>query len=180
MTATLATKENTTSPATPAVLRQWLLPMPRSTCWRAQTRGAWKAISRSNPSTLHSSQEPGVPSQVPWAWPLPRSDYFPSVVKSTSRNARTSRASPAGTKLPEMTDAGVSPLEQGTASPLVAVALVGFMGAGKTTVGRALAQRTGWRFEDLDELIEKSQGQTIAEIFEASGEARFRDLERLL
>jgi shikimate kinase len=82
--------------------------------------------------------------------------------------------------LPEMADAGVSPLDRGTASPLVAVALVGFMGAGKTTVGRALAQRTGWHFEDLDELIEKNQGQTIAEIFEERGEARFRDLERLL
>ena len=65
----------------------------------------------------------------------------------------------------------------GTASSLVPIALVGFMGAGKTTVGRELARRMGWPFEDLDELIERSQGQTIKEIFERHGETRFRELE---
>ena len=58
-----------------------------------------------------------------------------------------------------------------------AVFLVGFMGAGKTTVGRALAKQLGWRFIDLDEQIEKVAGRSIANIFKASGEAEFRRLE---
>jgi shikimate kinase len=63
---------------------------------------------------------------------------------------------------------------------LQAVSLVGFMGAGKTTVGRALAARLGWRFADLDDLIQAREGRSIAEIFEQQGEAAFRDLERLV
>jgi shikimate kinase len=51
------------------------------------------------------------------------------------------------------------------------------MGAGKTTVGRALAQRLGWTFEDLDDRIELLQGRSIAEIFRESGEAEFRRAE---
>lgn len=64
-------------------------------------------------------------------------------------------------------------------SSLLAVALVGFMGAGKTTVGRALAERMGWRFHDLDELIQAREGRSVAEIFKNQGEAGFRKLERL-
>lgn len=60
---------------------------------------------------------------------------------------------------------------------MTAVALVGFMGAGKTTVGRALAARLGWPFKDLDELIQEREGQSIEHIFRACGEARFRDTE---
>ena len=57
------------------------------------------------------------------------------------------------------------------------VALVGFMGAGKTTVGEALAARTGWRFADLDRQIEAREGRTRTEIFAEDGEQRFRELE---
>jgi len=58
-----------------------------------------------------------------------------------------------------------------------AVFLIGFMGAGKTTVGHALAQRLGWRFLDLDDRIEQRQGRSIAEIFHDGGEAAFRRAE---
>jgi len=51
------------------------------------------------------------------------------------------------------------------------------MGAGKSSVGRALAARLGWTFEDLDERIERREGRTIAEIFRESGEAEFRRVE---
>jgi len=61
---------------------------------------------------------------------------------------------------------------------LLAVSLVGFMGAGKTTVGRALASRLGWRFEDLDDLIQAREGRSIEEIFQQHGEPGFRNLER--
>lgn len=53
------------------------------------------------------------------------------------------------------------------------------MGAGKTTVGRALARKLHSRFFDLDDEIVKSAGRTIARIFAESGEADFRRLERL-
>lgn len=55
--------------------------------------------------------------------------------------------------------------------------LVGFMGSGKTTVGRLLAERLGWSFVDLDEEIEAAAGITIASIFEERGEAEFRRIE---
>ncbi|HYL92565.1 MAG TPA: shikimate kinase [Alphaproteobacteria bacterium] len=60
------------------------------------------------------------------------------------------------------------------------VALIGFMGAGKTTVGRALAQRLGWTFCDLDELIEAREQKTVAEIFARAGEDGFRKMESAL
>jgi shikimate kinase len=56
--------------------------------------------------------------------------------------------------------------------------LVGFMASGKTTVARALALRLGWRFEDVDELIEARERSTIAEIFTTQGEPYFRAVER--
>src|ERR1700677_1245613 len=55
--------------------------------------------------------------------------------------------------------------------------LVGFMGSGKTTVGRALAEELGWWFVDLDEQIEEREHSTIADIFQVRGEAAFRALE---
>lgn len=57
------------------------------------------------------------------------------------------------------------------------VVLVGFMGSGKTTVGRALASHIGGRFLDLDDLIEAAQKRTIAQIFETEGESAFRQIE---
>lgn len=51
------------------------------------------------------------------------------------------------------------------------------MGSGKTTVGQTLAGRLGWRFEDLDDLIQSSEGRTIEQIFEQDGEQTFRDIE---
>jgi shikimate kinase len=58
--------------------------------------------------------------------------------------------------------------------------LVGFMGTGKSTVGRSLADQLGWCFFDLDREIEREQGQAIARIFEKFGEPVFRDIESRL
>jgi shikimate kinase len=55
--------------------------------------------------------------------------------------------------------------------------LVGFMGSGKSTVGRELAQRMGWSFFDLDEEIEANEGTEISRIFETRGEEEFRRIE---
>jgi shikimate kinase len=55
--------------------------------------------------------------------------------------------------------------------------LVGFMGSGKSTVGRMLAERLGWRFVDLDVQIESEQGVSISEIFSSRGEEQFRGIE---
>lgn len=55
--------------------------------------------------------------------------------------------------------------------------LVGMMGAGKTTIGRQLAQRLGWAFKDVDHEIEARAGTTIPTIFEHEGEAGFRKRE---
>ncbi len=57
--------------------------------------------------------------------------------------------------------------------------LVGFMGTGKTTIGRAVAQRLGFALVDSDQEIERQQGRTIAEIFAAEGEGAFRTMERV-
>ena len=51
------------------------------------------------------------------------------------------------------------------------------MGAGKTTVGSALAKSLGWKFLDLDDLIEQREHKRVAEIFSSSGEAAFREME---
>jgi shikimate kinase len=56
--------------------------------------------------------------------------------------------------------------------------LVGFMGAGKSTLARALAARLGWRAEDVDARIEAAEGRSVAEIFRERGEPYFRALER--
>ncbi len=55
--------------------------------------------------------------------------------------------------------------------------LVGFMGSGKTTLGRALSESLGFDFVDTDEEIEKKEGRTIANIFAIEGEAYFREQE---
>ena len=58
------------------------------------------------------------------------------------------------------------------------ILLVGMMGAGKTTVGRALAQRLRYPYLDSDEQVERHTGQTVREIFETRGEAAFRAQEK--
>lgn len=57
------------------------------------------------------------------------------------------------------------------------VALVGLMGAGKTTVGKILAQNMGWRFVDSDREVERKTGVTIPVIFDLEGEEGFRRRE---
>src|SRR4051812_36882957 len=52
------------------------------------------------------------------------------------------------------------------------------MGAGKTSVGRALAKRLDWQFADIDQLIEQREHATVAEIFARHGEPYFRSVER--
>jgi len=57
------------------------------------------------------------------------------------------------------------------------VVLVGFMGSGKTTVGRLLARRIGWRFVDLDDEVEAAEGMSVEDLFRKRGESEFRVLE---
>lgn len=60
------------------------------------------------------------------------------------------------------------------------IVLLGFMGTGKTSVGRALAQRLRMTFADMDALIEEREGKSISRIFAEDGEPHFRALERAL
>ncbi|CAN5792158.1 shikimate kinase [soil metagenome] len=60
------------------------------------------------------------------------------------------------------------------------IVLLGYMGTGKSTVGRALARRLGWRHLDFDREIERREGRRVAEIFHDEGELFFRDLEAAL
>lgn len=57
------------------------------------------------------------------------------------------------------------------------IVLMGFMGAGKTTIGKRLAKVLGCRFLDTDEMIEQEQERKISDIFQKDGEAAFRDME---
>lgn len=56
--------------------------------------------------------------------------------------------------------------------------LIGFMGSGKTTLGKRLAHRTGYTFADMDQVIEETAGMSIPAIFEEHGEEVFRKWER--
>jgi shikimate kinase len=60
---------------------------------------------------------------------------------------------------------------------LLRIVLTGFMGSGKSTVGPLVAERLGWRFVDVDEVIEAEAEAAIAEIFTLHGEGAFRDRE---
>lgn len=57
------------------------------------------------------------------------------------------------------------------------IVLTGFMGTGKTTIGKALSRETGLKFVDLDELIENEAGMAVKDIFRERGEGFFRDME---
>jgi len=76
-----------------------------------------------------------------------------------------------------MTDETVLPRSRRDQASVHTVALVGFMGAGKTTVGQEVARILNWRFADLDQLIESREQRTIPQIFQQDGESRFRELE---
>jgi shikimate kinase len=107
------------------------------------------------------------------------------VVKSTSENAlknsqkkKSVRSKKRSRKPATKTGVRVSSSKtKGASSPVNSVFLVGFMGAGKSSVGRALGQRLNWVFEDLDDRIEWRTGRRIAEIFRDSGEEAFRQAE---
>lgn len=58
------------------------------------------------------------------------------------------------------------------------IVLIGFMGTGKTVIGRILAKKLKMKFRDTDLLIEKKEGRSIAKIFSENGEEYFRKLER--
>ncbi len=58
------------------------------------------------------------------------------------------------------------------------IALIGFMGSGKTTIGRHLAKELEMKFIDTDKMISMHEKKTISEIFQEHGERYFRDLER--
>jgi shikimate kinase len=116
------------------------------------------------------------------------------VVKSTSENAPTrtnkqnqitktttkpDQRSPEQRK-PARKKRSAGPAGRNRATPFAGarvIVLVGFMGAGKTSVGRALSERLGWDFEDLDERIERRESRTVPEIFRDSGESAFRRAE---
>lgn len=57
------------------------------------------------------------------------------------------------------------------------IVLCGFMGCGKSTVGKNIARKTGKKFLDMDSYIEKKAGMTVSEIFDKYGESAFRDME---
>ena len=70
-----------------------------------------------------------------------------------------------------------APVKRATLTHLRRIVLTGFMGAGKSTIGRLLALRLGWEFLDLDTHLEARTGSTIPELFDRYGEAHFRRLE---
>jgi shikimate kinase len=78
-------------------------------------------------------------------------------------------------------EAAASPPSDGDALPRrlqgLNIYLVGMMGAGKSAVGRPLAQALGYRFLDADRVLEQAAGRPIPEIFASDGEEGFRDLE---
>jgi len=57
------------------------------------------------------------------------------------------------------------------------IALIGFMGSGKTAVGQVLAKKLGWQLIEIDSIIERKTGKSIADIFQYDGEIYFRELE---
>ena len=75
-------------------------------------------------------------------------------------------------------NADETPAEGHAGSTPRCIVLVGLMGAGKSCIGKRLAETIGWNFVDADSEIEKAAGCSIADIFERHGEAAFRDGER--
>src|ERR1700684_4113965 len=94
-------------------------------------------------------------------------------MKDPRRRSLEKPASRVGAGVPS----GQRAAKRGRPRKIRAVVLIGFMGAGKSSVGRALAEQLGWTFEDLDDRIEQQEGRKVAEIFGASGEVGFRRAE---
>jgi len=74
-------------------------------------------------------------------------------------------------------DAGSIPHGSAIAGDAPHVLLVGMMGAGKTTVGRLVSARLGWRYADSDDEVSMMTGRTVKELFDSGGEAAFRSFE---
>lgn len=89
----------------------------------------------------------------------------------TSTHLSIQPSTQPGTQPETLTPAASAP------AALQRLVLTGFMGAGKSTIGRLLATRLGWTFLDLDAHLEQRTGSTVPEIFALHGEARFRRLE---
>jgi shikimate kinase len=68
-------------------------------------------------------------------------------------------------------------VEPAPGAELRRVLLVGFMGSGKSSVGRAVARALGWRFIDFDRAVAAEEGRSVPEIFRTLGEAHFRSAE---
>ncbi len=93
----------------------------------------------------------------------------------TTSGRKSNRRSPVSAP-----DFSVNPNSRNLSKPtgdIRLLALTGFMGAGKTTVGKLVASRQGWRFLDVDAVIETENGHSIAELFQKHGEAWFRERE---
>jgi shikimate kinase len=104
------------------------------------------------------------------------------VVESTSRSADNQRqlGSFDNLDLMKSDSASRTPVTPVTArgNECRVIFLVGFMGAGKTSVGKSLARRLGWQFEDLDKRIETREANNIEQIFRTTGEPAFRIMEQ--
>jgi shikimate kinase len=92
---------------------------------------------------------------------------------STESEAQTQNKTEALTETMPNNEPGPTP----TPAHLRRLVLTGFMGAGKSTIGRLLAARLAWSFLDLDAHLEARTGATIPQLFERHGEAHFRRLE---
>jgi shikimate kinase len=92
---------------------------------------------------------------------------------STESEPQTKNKTEALTETMPNNEPGPTP----TPAHLRRLVLTGFMGAGKSTIGRLLAARLAWSFLDLDAHLEARTGATIPQLFERHGEAHFRRLE---
>src|SRR6202167_1232730 len=91
-------------------------------------------------------------------------------MKARRRRSTEKPASRVGAGAPR----GQREAKRGRPRKVRAVVLIGFMGAGKSSVGRALSAQLGWAFEDLDERIERRERRKVFEIFRDFGEPAFR------
>lgn len=78
---------------------------------------------------------------------------------------------------PQCGGTGICCGETETAGKRDNVILIGFMGTGKTTIARRIAEKTGYDIKEMDEMIENDMGMSVARIFQDYGEPYFRDLE---